>query len=422
MRPNHYGLGALLLGALACAAYWPTLTLPYISDDYYQIWLARRYGPVEAWGQLAGDPLYRCRATSLVLTWWLERLVGVGPQVLGVASLALHILNTYLVVAFALWRRIPLAVSFVGAMFFAVYEGHQEAVIWFAAVPELLVFLFAGVSFLLWIAWVQGSPRRRVFYALSLGFFVLALLSKESAAVLPGVLMLAGLMEPERRRNLLSTIPFVVLSGLYTLGVFLGQNNHQHFTDGTFSVRAPILLTLTNSLGRLLWFWGALAVTALVWRQRRGAVPLLASLAAGAMLCLLPYSFLTYMPRVPSRHTYLASLVLSLVVGFAWASWRDSARARLAGYALLVMMVVHNTSYIWIKKHPQYVRRAEPTERLLEFGRTHPGQIHIRCFPYPRIIAVSAFKVGLNRAEKELSFDPVAAVNPNDDFCYDKLP
>src|SRR6478672_6181535 len=66
------------LAALAVLAYARSLALPLISDDYLQIALGRQYGPVTGWKAVAADALYRCRETSLILTWWTERLFGVN--------------------------------------------------------------------------------------------------------------------------------------------------------------------------------------------------------------------------------------------------------------------------------------------------------------------------------------------------------
>ena len=64
------------LAALAVTAYLRGLTLPFISDDYVQIWLARVFIPEHGWKALALDPLYRCRTTSLFMTYWTERWFG----------------------------------------------------------------------------------------------------------------------------------------------------------------------------------------------------------------------------------------------------------------------------------------------------------------------------------------------------------
>jgi hypothetical protein len=52
----------------------------------------------------AGDPLYRCRATSLVITYWTERLFGLNALAFNASSLLLHILNTWLVLALGRWK------------------------------------------------------------------------------------------------------------------------------------------------------------------------------------------------------------------------------------------------------------------------------------------------------------------------------
>jgi hypothetical protein len=50
-----------------------------------------------------------------------------------------------------------------------------------------------------------------------------------------------------------------------------------------------------------------IAICYLAW-QRPAAQRLLYGAATWIAITLLPYSFLTYMPQVPSRHVYLASV------------------------------------------------------------------------------------------------------------------
>src|SRR5215210_3406774 len=83
---------AFALIALAISVYVPAQSLPLISDDYIQVNLGRMYGPVSSWPDLAADALYRCRATSIVLTYWTEQLFGFDPAAFKVTSLAIHAL------------------------------------------------------------------------------------------------------------------------------------------------------------------------------------------------------------------------------------------------------------------------------------------------------------------------------------------
>src|SRR5882672_10170388 len=75
---------AILIVLLSVAIYIPFLAIPLLPDDYLQVTLARQYGPVSAWGDLAKDPLYRSRATSLVVTYWTENFFGFSRLAFGI--------------------------------------------------------------------------------------------------------------------------------------------------------------------------------------------------------------------------------------------------------------------------------------------------------------------------------------------------
>ncbi len=84
------------LSLLAVLTYLPVLTQPFLSDDYIQIHLGRFYGPVSAWPALAADALYRCRATSIILTHWTEQALGLAPLGFYLTAIALHAAATCL--------------------------------------------------------------------------------------------------------------------------------------------------------------------------------------------------------------------------------------------------------------------------------------------------------------------------------------
>jgi hypothetical protein len=391
-----------LVAGLAFLAYLPALSLPFISDDYLQIELARQWGPVSGWPALAAEPLYRARATSLVLTYWTERAFGFSPTPFNLSSLLLHILNTWML--YLLSRRLGLArlPSALAAGFFAVQEGHQEAVIWYAAVHDLLVFFFAVATLLAWLRYCDTSRWRH--YALAFGCFLLALLSKESAvAVVPLLVLLA----PEPRRAWKAALPFAVAAAGYFGLAWAGRSAHQHFGDGTFALTAPFWITLWNSTGRLLWIWGLLALAALlVWRDRTWTRTLKIA-AAWMLLFLLPYSFLTYMPRVPSRHTYLASAGLAWIVACGFMVFRERFRnLRWPAYALGAVIVLHNCGCLWLRKQAQYEERARPTEALIEAARTG-SPVRVECFPYREDIARLAVALSLGGSAPRIIWAPV---------------
>jgi hypothetical protein len=379
------------LSALSLLTYAPAQLLPLIADDYVQIDLGRRYGPVSSWDDLARDALYHCRATSILISHWTESLFGFSPAAFKATSLLLHVVNVLLVFALGLWKPVGWRLSALAAAFFAIAEGHQEAIIWYAALPEMLVFTFLMAAFLAWAAWLQSERRKPALYAFALAAFGLALLSKESAVCLVGLQALAVIVHDRRdARSWIAIAPFAALAAGYFAAAYVARAGHLHFNDGTFSLWAPFWMTVPHSIARMLWIWGVVAV-AILWAARKVDKRFLAIAAAWMVLSLLPYSFLTYMTRVPSRHTYLASVALAWLVGAALLALRERFPHRAAvTAALAAAIVIHNLGYLWTKKQVQFAERARPTERLIQFARQTRGPIEVLCFPYAGDVAVLA--------------------------------
>lgn len=395
------------LTGLCVLAYARALTLPLISDDFGCIETARRYGWVNGWSDLLRDPLYRCRALSNVIGYWLFEWGGLQPLVYNVASLLLHVLNTLLVAALGLWRPIGARVSIPAAAFFAVAEGHQEAVIWFAALPDLNVFTFTLIGFLAWVLWLQDGCRSVLRYGMAMGSFTVALLSKESAVALVGLQVLALLVtRTPLRTGAVAIAPFAALAAMYFGVGWLARRGNHHFSDGTFSLTAPFLIVALHSIARMFWIWGFAAVAVLVILRRKQFLPLLGIALSWATITLLPYSFLLYMTRVPSRHTYLPSVGLALVVGAAFVvlceRFWPSHRALIA--TAVLAMIVHNVGYIWTRKQQQFIERAQPTEVLMSLAKQTEGPITIECFPFPKAVAKSAVRLGAGSNPDRLRF------------------
>ncbi len=137
----------------------------------------------------AGSGLYR----PLVTTSYAFNfaLAGLEPMSYHAVNVVLHALVSVLV--WAVYRRLvgsALAAG-AGAFLFAVHAVHTEAVANVAGRAELLSAVFFLISFLGYLR-RRETPGRRAFglYATSLGAYLLALLSKESAVTLLGVIPL----------------------------------------------------------------------------------------------------------------------------------------------------------------------------------------------------------------------------------------
>lgn len=386
------------LAILAVVPYLRTVTLPFISDDYTQIWTGRHYGPMDRWIALAGDALYRCRATSLILTWWTERVFGLNSLVFNGSNLLLHVFNTWLIFALGAWRFIGWRLAAVAAAFFAVHEGHQEAVVWYAAIPETLMLFFSLAALLCWVLWIQGG--RAGCLASSFAAFLLALASKEPAVAVVALALLPVWTERVPvRRWLLPWLAFAAVALVYTALVFAAGSNHLHLRDGTFTPGWHFLPVIWRSFARMFWIWGWLSLLALALWRERGRMRLLLAAGAWAAVALLPYSFITYMSRVPSRHTYFASVALAWVVAAALlVLWNRAGNRRAwAVGTVAVLIVLHNCGWIWTRKYQQFAERASPTEEFLEFVRGTEGTVYVHCFPYPVLVPIWAAEMRLGR-------------------------
>ncbi len=370
----------LALAIVVFAVYGPFVTLPPMVDDYGHTRLAERYGPPQGWGELFRDPLYRCRATSLWLTAAVLGWTGFSVSAFHLSSLVLHMLNAGLVYALGSCRSIGWTASAAAALVFAANERPHEAVIWFASIHEPLVMLFVLGALLAWIQWLEGGSRRWLMAVAAA--WLLALLSKESGVVLTVLLPAAALLYPGRRKAAVYALAAGAAStAAYFWLAWAGQAEHQHFHDGTFSLGWHFVPTLARSVPRGLGVWGVFGVILTVfWRQN---APWKAVSFAGVwyLAALMPYAFLTYMPRIPSRHHYLASAGMAVLAGLAAALLLARVkRPKALVAALAAAFLLHNALYLWLYKRPQFVERAEVTEGLVRMVAEKPGErVLLRC-------------------------------------------
>jgi hypothetical protein len=424
--PKRTVLACVALGMLCVLAYTPSLSLPLLEDDYANIWQAEHYGGLHGFPLMFQDGVARVRATVYWTAYLVWEYFRFTPWAFRMSSVILHILDTWLLYAIGLaWTRMRPA-AFWAAAFFAVYEGHQEAIMWFSGNSELLQWLFGGASLLCWIkaSAVETAARPRQEWTLRVAgllFFVLALLSKESAYIMLPLFLLAT--PPETwRRNLAHLLPYCALAAVAMVSVILTRSHSFRFTDGSFSLHAPVWLTLPRNFGRVLWFWGLLSAALIFFSSAAVATKKSALVALVWIgIALIPYSFLTYSPQIPSRQLYLASVGLSFLFGLAMVQFRHITAGRqwVTG-ALLLALVGHNVGYIWIKKQRQFRERAEPTEELIQVARQTDGPIWVQCFPRHPSIAEAAIYVALDRYPSNLLFTPEQAAErkPAATFCY----
>jgi protein O-mannosyl-transferase len=185
--------------------------------------------------------------------------VQLDPTYFHTASLVLHAVNAILV--WAVLRRVvrdSLAAA-VGAAAFALHPVQVEAVAWAAGLKDVLSGTLSLLALLLYVAGIEiaetHSARRRAVLAGATLSFVLALLAKPGAMVVPMVafvLAVWGLGRP-MRATMLGLWPWIAAS--FACAILVRWTQATHSVVPTPLWARPILAgdTLTFYAFKLLW-------------------------------------------------------------------------------------------------------------------------------------------------------------------------
>jgi Flp pilus assembly protein TadD len=201
---------------LAVAVYANTVGNGFVFDDRLliehnpivhgegslsDVWLA----PYHLGTRLTATSLYRpVTLSSFALDY---RFNGTAPSGFHVVNILLNAVVAVLVLRLGLRLGLPRAAAWAGALLFAVHPVHTEAVANLAGRAELLAALFFLVALLAYLPRPEPAVGRAgALLGVAALSYLLAMLSKENAATLLGVVvaweMLLGRRDEERWRDL----------------------------------------------------------------------------------------------------------------------------------------------------------------------------------------------------------------------------
>lgn len=196
------GFPEIVLGAVTALVYVAALSFGFVYDDVPQIlknpavhaWkFVPQYFTAHVWAAIYPNTpgnYYR----PIFLLWLRLNYALFGVHVAGwhATSILCHVLATLLV--FRVVRQLARdgATAFVAALIFGLHPAHVENVVWISGVTDPLMACFALGSFSAFLSFRQNGGIWRVGSALTL--FGLALLSKETAIVLPALILACPLI------------------------------------------------------------------------------------------------------------------------------------------------------------------------------------------------------------------------------------
>jgi tetratricopeptide (TPR) repeat protein len=184
--------------------------------------------------------------------FWLEHRLW-GDAVVGyhLVNVLLHGLAALLVLVLA--RRLRLPGGWLAAFVFALHPVCVESVAWIAEQKNTLSAVFALGAAIAYVRFDEDRDRPR--YALALGLFALALLSKTAVVTLPAALLAVIWWRRSRlawRRDVVPLLPWFALGGLVALATLAVEQ------DLLAAVRLDFPLSWLGRVllaGRILWFY-----------------------------------------------------------------------------------------------------------------------------------------------------------------------
>jgi tetratricopeptide (TPR) repeat protein len=251
-RPGYTCAVALLLPVAVVAAYWPALRGGLLWDDDAHVTrpdLRSIGGLGRIWSEPGTTQQYY---PVLHSAFWVEhRLWGEATLGYHLVNLALHLAACLLL--YHVLRRLSVPGALLAVTLFALHPVCAETVAWISEQKNTLSTVFylgAALAYLRFDA--ERKPR---WYALGLGCFALALLSKSVTATLPAALLVVLWWKRGRlswKGDAAPLVPWFVLAiaaGSFTSWVertFIGARGVD------FALNVPDRLLVA---GRALWFY-----------------------------------------------------------------------------------------------------------------------------------------------------------------------
>lgn len=157
---------------------------------------------------------------SLDYTFWKFNPFGYH-----LTQILLHAGNSFLVFVILLRVKVLGLIAFCAALIYAVHPVQVESVVWVAERKNLLSGFFIFLSLYFYIRFTEDEKKGRVHLIVSWFLFVLALLSKTIAVMLPAVFVLYDLCIAKRGFRWREKIPFFLGSILAALGTIVTQSS-----------------------------------------------------------------------------------------------------------------------------------------------------------------------------------------------------
>jgi tetratricopeptide (TPR) repeat protein len=384
--------GAAIIALAVFFAYHPSINGGFILDDDALLTknalIGSPDGLYQFWCTAKAEDFWPVTNSALWIEW---RLWGMNSTGYHIANLILHVAEALLI--WIILRKLSIPGAFWAAIIFAVHPVNVESVAWISQRKNMMAMLFFLLSILWYLKFFELAHRPTFgwcplaakqstthcppptthyyfWYWLSLAAFVLAMLSKGSAVVLPVLLLgIIWWLHPLIKLDMVRTAPF------FLVAMVLAAINMWFQTHGSGEVlRVASFSERLLGAGGVLWFYlckallpvnlvfiypqwhietgnplwwlplfAALAVTAVLWRYRASwSRPFLFAwgffcVALGPVMGFTDVGFMKY-SLVADHYQHIAIIGVIALTSAGCSAWRCLARGK-AGWAATAVAI-----------------------------------------------------------------------------------
>lgn len=193
---------------------------------------------------------------------------GLNPSGYHFTNILFHSLNTFLVFVSAVRLtgyvqgradKKSIIASIATAVLFGIHPLRVESVVWVSERKDVLCAFFFLLSLISYLRYASSRSKKPLFYAASLIFFALALMSKPMAVSLPVVLMILDFYPLKRwaagyRGILAEKLPFFALSVLSTVVTIWIHHLEKALLEGTLGSVEPFLFTVHVAVRAFIFY------------------------------------------------------------------------------------------------------------------------------------------------------------------------
>jgi len=358
----------LFIGAVTAIFFFPMLFNEFTNwdDEYYVSKNMMLRGP-DLWAIATTQVLGNYHPLTILSYAFNYAISGLHPFSYMLVNYLLHITNTLLVFYF-IWKisgKNKWVAAFV-ALVFGVHPMHVESVAWVAERKDVLYTFFFLLSLLQYWRYLEGGKNKNLW--IGFAFFILSLLSKPAAIVLPLVLFLLDYWYKRSfaAKLVIEKIPFFLFSiafGITTvaiqsksamvgLGVFsitdrmlfgcytLMTYFYRFFFPYPLSAFHPFPMTNFPGYGILLSPIFVVALLISLWFLRKNRVFIFGILFFVVNLLLVLQILSIGLTIVSERYTYVPYIGLAFAVGMLVNNIKAIPSKALLGVASLFILVM----------------------------------------------------------------------------------